>query len=261
MKSIHSKTIVFIHGNFVHYSGWKPWQDYFESKGYKTLAPPWPYKDAPVEVLRSQHPNSKIATLHLTDLIHHYTEIIKQLPEKPILIGHSMGGLLTQLLVNRDLAAAGIAIHPVPPKGVIPYELSFYKGGSKSLGLFTSTKKTYLMSFKTWQYAFTNGMSLADQKEAYEKSVIPESKLVSRDGLSSAAKIDFKKSHAPLLIISGSTDHIIPATLNYRNYKAYKNNNGSITDYKEFKGKNHYVLGLPTWKEEANYILNWIDTH
>ncbi|MCB0375390.1 MAG: alpha/beta hydrolase [Sinomicrobium sp.] len=213
MKSINSKTIVFIHGAFVHYSTWQEWRDYFASKGYKTLMPAWPHKEAAPEVLRGSQPNRDIASLHLKDLIEHYTGIIKALPEKPILIGHSYGGLLTQILVNRDLAAAGICIHPVPPQGVIPYEFSFLRAGWKSLGLFTNANKAYLMSFKDWQYAFTNGMTLHAQKRAYETAVVPESKRVSRDGLSAAARVDFKKDHAPLLFMAGTADHIMPSTL------------------------------------------------
>ena len=260
-KTIQSKTIVFITGAFVSHHGWKAWQSYFESKGYKTIAPAWPHKDAPAAELRNRQPDdTALATLTLTELIDHYAAIVKALPEKPILIGHSLGGMITQILLNRDLAEAGIAIHPAPPLGVFPYEFSFLKAGWKALGLFSSTKKTYLMSFKDWQYAFVNGMALKEQKKAYEENTIPESKTVARGALTSAAKIDYEKPHAPLLITSGDTDTIIPAHLNYRNYKKYKQN-GSVLDYKEFKGRNHFVVGLPTWKEDADYILEWIGKH
>ena len=257
-NTINSKTIVFITGAFVSHHSWAEWQSYFESKGYKTIAPAWPFKDAPAEELRKRQPNdTQLASLTLTQLVDHYAAIIKALPEKPIVIGHSLGGLVTQIIVNRDLAAAGIAIHSVPPLGIIPYEFSFLKAGWKSLGLFTSLKKTYLMSFKDWQYAFVNTMPLQEQKEAYEQYTIPESKTVARGGLSSAAKVDFAKPHAPLLLTSGSIDTIIPAHLNIRNYKKYKNN-GSVLDYKEFEGRNHYVIGQPGWVGDADYILDWI---
>lgn len=260
MKNIQSKTVVFVTGAFVTNRGWKPWQNFFEEKGYKTLAPAWPGKEGAPQDLRAKHPsgNDTLTSLTLAQLVDHYANIIKQLPEKPIIVGHSLGGLITQILINRGLGAAGIAIHPVPPQGVIPYELSFLRGGGASLGLFTSMKKTYLMSFKKWQYAFVNGMSLEDQKKAYEENTIPESKRVARGGLTSAAHVDFKKDHAPLLIISGSTDTIIPASLNLRNFKAYKTPN-SVTEYKEFEGKNHFVVGLPSWKDEAGYILDWVN--
>lgn len=259
MQTINSKTIVFITGAFVSNSCWDEWRVYFESKGYKTLAPAWPYKDAPVEELRRRHQQNdkKLALLTLKELVDHYANIIQSLPEKPIVIGHSFGGMLTQIMVNRDLAAAGIAIHSIPPLGVLPYEFTFLKAGWKSLGIFTSLAKTYMMSFKDWQYAFVNGMSLKEQRDAYEKYTIPESKTVSRGALTSAAKVDYKKPHVPLLFTAGDADHITPAHLNNRNYNAYKKN-GSVLDYKLFKGRNHYVLGLPTWKEDADFILDWI---
>ncbi|MBF4494513.1 alpha/beta hydrolase [Flavobacterium sp. MR2016-29] len=253
-----TKTILFVTGAFVSNSCWDEWELYFESKGYTTLAPAWPFKDAPAETLRKRQPNdTALAGLTLSGVIDHYAAIAKSLPEKPIIIGHSLGGMITQILLNRDLAAAAVAIHPVAPQGIIPYEFSFLKGSWKSLGLFTSSKKTYMMSFKDWQYAFVNGMPLKDQKEAYEKLTIPESKSVLRGGLTSQAYVDFKKQHAPLLITSGEFDNLIPPHLNIRNYKKYKAN-GSITEYKEFAGRNHNVLGQATWKEDADYILNWI---
>jgi alpha-beta hydrolase superfamily lysophospholipase len=261
MKSINSKNVVFVTGAFVHNSCWDEWRSYFESQGYTTAAPPWLFKNAPPEHLRNKQPDDTfLAALTLSKLIEHYAGIVKSFPEKPIVIGHSLGGLITQILVNRDVTAAGVAIHSVPTLGVFPYEFSFLKAGWKSLGLFTSIKKTYLMSFKDWQYAFVNGMPLEEQRAAYEKYIIPESKTVTRGGLTSAAKVDYMKPHAPLLLTSGSIDNIIPAHLNIRNFKKYVKND-SVLDYKEFEGRNHFVLGQSTWKQDADYILNWIDQH
>lgn len=262
MKTINSKTIVFVTGAFVSHNGWDHWRDYFESKGYATLAPSWPHKDGTAEELRNRQPNdTDLAKVRYTDVVDHYADIIKQLPEKPILIGHSLGGLTVQKLLQRDLGAACIAIHSVPPQGVLSFEWSFIRSLWNPLGLFSSTDKTYLMSFKDWQYSFTNGMSYADQKHAYDISTIPESRKALRDPLTSAGKIDFKKPHPPILIIAGSTDHIMPASISYSIYKRYKNNSDSVVDYKNFEGHNHYVLGLPTWKEEADFILNWLDNN
>lgn len=258
--SISSKTVLFVTGAFVSHQGWDPWKAYFESKGYNCVAPAWPEKDGSPADLRSKHPNSPIAKVRLRQLIDHYADIAKSLPEKPIIVGHSLGGLVTQVLINRDLGVAGICIHPVPPQGVFPYEFSFLRAGWKALGLFTSTKKTYLMSLSDWQYAFTNGMTLDEQKDSWEKNTIPESKLVARDGLTSAAKVDFRLDHAPLLIITGTKDHILPAHLARRIYKKYKATDkaASITEFKEFEGNNHFVISLPNWKTTADYVLDWI---
>src|SRR5438270_9855943 len=258
MNYITSKTIVFITGAFVSHTCWDEWKSYFEIKGYRTVASPWPHKDGPAEVLRGRHPDAAIASVRLSQLIDHYVGIIEKLEEKPILIGHSLGGLITQILLQKDLAAAGIAIHSVPPQGIIPTQFSFYKATWKSLGLFTSTKKSYLMSFKDWQYAFTNNMPLQEQQIAYEQFAIPESKLALRDSLTKVAKVDFKKSRPPLLFIAGSIDHCIPPALNHKNFIKYKGSN-SITEYKVFPGRNHFVLGQPTWKEDAGYILDWME--
>jgi len=258
MNLSNTKTIVFITGAFFNHSCWDEWIIFFKSKGYKTVAPPWPYKNESAEVLRGRHPDEKVASIRLQHLIDYYTEIVEKLPNKPILIGHSYGGLLTQLLLQKDLALTGIAIHSVAPQGLITFKFSFYKGTWGTLGFFTLLKKTFLMPFKQWQYAFTNGMSFEEQKEAYEKLVVPESKLALRDVLTKTAKIDFTKPHAPLLFIAGSGDHIIPSSLNYSNFKKYKNFD-SITAFKEFRGRNHFVLGQPNWKEVANFVADWLE--
>ncbi len=258
-NTLSPKNIVFITGAFVSHTCWDEWKIYFENKGYATIAPPWPCKEASADVLRKRQPNDlDLAALTLNELIDHYIKIVKSFQERPIVIGHSLGGLITQIIVNRDLAAAGVAIHSVPTLGVFPYEFSFLRAGWKALGLFSSLKKTYLMSFKDWQYAFVNGMPLEEQKAAYEAYTIPESKSVARGGLTSAAKVNYDKPHPPLLLTSGEKGTIIPAHLNLRNYKRYRRN-GSVLDYKEFPGRNHFVLGQKTWREDADYILEWLE--
>lgn len=257
----NTKTVVFITGAFVSHTGWSEWRKYFEAKGYKTVAPAWPHKDGTAEELRDLHPddNPDLAGMTLQELIDHHVDIVAKLPEKPILIGHSTGGLLVQLLVNRGLAAAGVAIHPFPPQGVIPYEFSFLRAGWRALG-FGSQRKTYLMSLPTWQYAFVNGMPYEEQKRAYDENVTPESKRLARGALTKLASVDFDKPHAPLLITAGDKDHIIPATLNRRNYDRYPQNS-SVTEYKNFPGRNHFVLGQDTWREDADYIVEWLQKH
>jgi len=258
MKKISPGTILFITGAFVGNNCWDDWKLYFESNGYSTSAPPWPHKDASTETLRNRQPDAGIASNRLDKLTDYYAGIVRQLPAPPVLIGHSIGGLIVQLLLQRGLGIAGVAIHSVPPQGIFTFKLSFLKAGWAALGFFTPAKKSYLMSFKQWKYAFTNGMDCEVQKSTYYKFVIPESKLIVRDTITSAAKINFENPHAPLLLMSGTADHTIPASLNYTNYKKYKNS-GSVTDYMECKGRNHFVLGQATWKEDAGYIKNWIE--
>ncbi|SHL96663.1 alpha/beta hydrolase [Chitinophaga sp. CF418] len=259
MSKIKSKTILFITGAYVSHACWDKWRLYFEGHGYNTIAPPWPCKDADAVTLRKRHPYKALAAVSMYDIIDHYNAIIRKLPERPILIGHSFGGLFAQVLLNRGVAAAAVAIHAVPPQGVIPYELNFLKSNAATLGFFTSINKTFLMSFSKWRFAFTNGMPRQIQESSYEEMVIPESKKAARGGLTKAAYVDFKKEHEPLLLLAGTQDQCIPAHLCKRVYERYKSKN-SITDF-VLKDRNHFVLGQPTWKEDAGYILNWLNQH
>jgi pimeloyl-ACP methyl ester carboxylesterase len=256
---IKSRTIVFITGAFVSHACWDNWKSFFESKGYHVIAPPWPAKEGSAVTLRNRHPDPALAAVTLPAILNDLIRLINSLPEKPILIGHSFGGLMAQVLMNKGLADAVVAIHAAPPKSVIPYEFAFLKSNARALGYFTPVNKTYMRSFKSWQYAFTNGMSMERQKDTYYHLAIPESKRAVRGGLTSAARIDFQKEHVPLLLIAGSKDNCIPAHLCKRVFESYKHN-GSVTEF-VLKDRNHFVLGLPTWQEDATGILNWLRTH
>ncbi|MBC7937802.1 MAG: alpha/beta hydrolase [Rhizobacter sp.] len=257
MENNLPKSIVFITGAFVGNNCWDEWIVYFENSGYCCMAPAWPFKDAPPEDLRNRHPDAAIASNRLNDLTDYFATIVNALQEQPIIIGHSLGGLIVQLLLQRGIGAAGVAIHSFPPYGVNTFRYSFIKAWWEAIGLFTSPGKTYMVSFKKWKYTVANGMECQHRKDLYYRYAIPESKLVIRDTFKCMAKINFKKDRAPLLFISGSRDRIIPASLNYMNYKKYRKDN-SITDYKESKGQNHLVFGHPAWTEDAEFILYWL---
>lgn len=261
LNVIRSKTIIFITGAFVTNSCWDEWRTWFESKGYHTSAPAWPCKDGAAAELRGRQPHdTALANLTLDSVISYFESVARKCEEKPVLIGHSLGGLIVQVLVSRGVAEAGVAIHSVPTKGVLPYERSSVRSIKSALGIFTSGKKTYMMPFSTWQYAFTNGMSPEEQRTAYENFTVPESRRVARGALSKVAAVDYNALHVPLLLTSGSDDNILPAHLNKRNFRRYRQN-GSVITYKEFPGRNHFVLGQSTWKEDAQFILSWLEQH
>jgi len=257
MNTTLSKTIVFITGAFIGNNCWDEWKIYFESNGYNTLAPPWPHKGSSPEELRRRHPDAALASNRLEGLTEYFAAIIETLPEKPILIGHSLGGLIVQLLLQRGMGVAGVAIHSFPPPGRAIFRCSFIRKWWEAMGFFTSTKEPYLMHFIRWKYSIVNGMTCEQQKESYYAYLVPESKLLIRDAFISRSKIDFRKTHPPLLFISGSQDQIIPATQNHDNFEKYEKSD-SITDYKDFEESNHLIFGDAMGMEEADFILFWL---
>ena len=257
MANTPTKSIVFITGAFISNNCWDEWISYFEKEGFKCVAPAWPYKNASAEELRNRPAKDPIALNTLTSLIDHFGSIINALPEKPVLIGHSIGGLIVQLLLQRELGVGGVAIHSFPPKGINRFWLSFLKAIWEAMVLFSSANETYLMPFNKWRYTIANALDYEQQKELYYLYAIPESKRLIREAFNCVASIDFDKPHAPLLLTSGGNDKLIPASLTYHNYRKYAKTN-SITDYVEFRSHTHLAFGVASWKDEAEVILHWL---
>jgi len=257
MTNAATKSIVFITGTFIGRNCWDEWKKYFESKGYQCTAPAWPGKNASSEILRNRHPDFAIASNRLSGLVDYFAGIITEFPVKPILIGHSLGGLVVELLLQRGLGMAGIAIHPFPSTGVSLFNFSFLKVILAPMGFFTSSHKTYMIPFRKWKNIIANGMDCEKQKQLFYKYAIPESKLIIRDVFRPTAKIDFGRDRPPLLLISGSRDKVVSSPLVFSMYEKYKMGS-SITDYRDFKGRNHLAFENPLWKEETDFIHFWL---
>jgi len=141
---------------------------------------------------------------------------------------------------------------------VPPLELAFLLGTWPVINPFVPASSPYLMSFTHFQKHFANTLTLAEQRVAYDLDIVPESRRLSRGGLSLAARVNFRKPHAPLLFIAGEKDALMPASLNRRNYRSYKNSS-SITEFKEFPGRDHYsIIGGKQWEEVADFALSWV---
>ena len=255
------KTIVLIHGAWMTPTCWEPFISFFEKLGYRVLAPAWPYKETSIEEQR-KNPDPRLGTLGIKEIVDHYEKIIREEKEPPLLIGHSFGGLFVQMLLDRGVGSAGIAIDPAPPKGVF----SFYPSVLWSLRLPLITpfawRKTLIWPFNHFQYAFVNTMPLEDQRRAYDTYAVPESGRIFWQAalmpILDAGKVNFKNSsRAPLLIIAGSKDHIVPAVINRSNFRKYKHS-GAKTDFKEFSGRGHWIIAEPGWEEVAEYCHTWI---
>ena len=254
-----TKTIALIHGNFVTRHSWDPWVARYSAHGYKVVPIAYPGRDKPVKVLQAHRKDPFLRTLDLKTTLDHHVRQIRALGEKPIIIGHSFGGLLTQLLVQRDLAAAAVVIDSVAPPGVLSLKWSFYRGTWPVLNPFAGSSP-YYMSFKDYQYAFANDQTLAEQRVGYDVDIVPESRRLARGALMPAAKVHFKRAHAPLLFIAGEKDHLMPASLNHSNYERYKRNSASLVEFKQFPGRGHYsIIAGQGWEQVADYALGWVE--
>ena len=252
-----SKTIVFIHGMYMTPLCWEYWLPYFEAKGYRCLAPGWPGRDKPVEELRKKHPDPELGQLTLGRVIEHYATLIRTLDEKPILIGHSMGGLVVQLMLQRQAAVAGVAISSAPPQGVITAKWAFIRSNIPHINPFTNQNIPIQMSLKRFQYTFANVLPLEQQQAAFERYAVPESRRVPVGALTRTGRIAFRRPHPPLLLVAGSNDHLIPSALIRTNWNRYKRS-PSITDFMEFPGRSHFIIGQEGWQEVADYINVWL---
>jgi len=251
-----SKTVVFVHGMYMTPLCWEHWVEYYQAHGYTCLAPAWPGRDQPVDTLRKLHPDPRLGALTLSAVLESVANTVKALDEKPILVGHSMGGLVVQSLLQRDLAEAGVTIDSAPPMGVLSLKWAFLKSNWPHVDPFVPQDHPIEMTFKRFQYTFVNTLPLAEQQAAYERYVVPESRRVPRESL--RAKVDFKKPHPPLLLIAGGADHLIPASLNRANWAKYKRS-PSVTDFKEFAGRAHFTIGQKGWEEVAGFTLAWLN--
>ncbi|RXK55572.1 alpha/beta hydrolase [Oleiharenicola lentus] len=260
-----SKTIVLIHGLWVTPRSWEKFQGYYEARGYRVLAPAWPGLKGEVEDM--QRDASSFNGTGLEQVVAHYTKIIEALPEKPIIVGHSYGGLITQILIDRGLGAAGVAIDSVSAKGIKLLPFSTYEALTPALANPFNVQGTYLFPFARWWRVFANSLSETEARAAYARYAIPApGKAIFDAALSnftpgSLAAIDFRNSNrAPLLFIGGENDVIMPASLNRKNFRKYRHSS-AVTEYQEFAGRSHFIIGEAGWEEVAAYALDWALSH
>lgn len=251
-----SKTIVLIHGNFVNDLTWAEWKAYYEEKGYKVYTPANPGHDGiPAELRENVHPD--LIKTGFIDVVNNIAALIDTLPEKPLIIGHSMAGMAVLKLMELGKGAAGVSIDGAPPKNVFP-PFQTLKTVLPAFGFF-SFKKYYMGSRKWYDYAFFNTVSDAEKQALFEKFAVPESYKVSRQlVLNSYSSINFKKPHQPILFIGGGSDNIFPPGLTKTISGKYTDKNSKV-DLKVFEGKSHFICGEKGWEKVADFILDWYE--
>jgi pimeloyl-ACP methyl ester carboxylesterase len=259
-------TIVLIHGLWMTPRSWEHWIDRYESSGYRVLAPAYPGLEVEVEALRADP--SPIEALTVPGTVEHLESIIRELETPPIIMGHSFGGVLTQILLDHGFGAAGVAIDSVPAEGVKVVPLSQIKATFPVLNNPANRHRAVPFTREQFHYAFTNTLSEEESAQVYERYHIPTPGSWVWGGILANLMpghqdtwVNFENNdRAPLLFIAGGEDHIMPASVNKSNAKRYEKSS-ALTAYKEFPGRSHFTVGQDGWEEVANHALTWAIEH
>lgn len=247
--------VVFVHGLWLLPSSWDRWAAFFEEDGFVALTPGWP--DDPVTVDEANaHPES-FAGKSIADVAAHYESIIIQLDHTPVIIGHSFGGLITQILAGRGLAGAAVAIDPAPFRGVLPLPISSLRAARPVLGNPTNRHKAIPLTYEQFRYAFANAVEEDEAKALYQQFAVPASgeplfqAAASNLNPWTEAKVDTDSaSRGPLLLISGEKDNTVPWALTNAAYKRQARNE-AVTEIVELPGRGHALTIDHGWREVA----------
>ena len=253
---------VFIHGLWLLANGWDDWLPVFEEAGYAPVAAEWP--DDPATVEEAKANPEVFAGKSVPQVADHHAELIRELSKKPVVVGHSFGGLLTQIVAGRGLAAASVAIDPAPFRGVLPLPVSALRSASPVLMNPLNLNRAVALSFGQFRYAFANAVGEFEAKELYEKYSVPGSGMPLFEAASanlnpwSGTKVDTKNpDRGPLLILSGERDHTVPWAIAHASYKKQRGNPG-VTEITEMKGRGHSLTIDSGWREVADTALTFL---
>ena len=255
------KRVVFIHGAFMSSETWGPWMQRFEARGYRAVAPAWPFLDHSVEDLK-RAPDPRFGKLGITEIVDNYASIIRDFETPPVLVGHSFGGLFVQMLLDRGIGAAGVAIDPAPPKGVLP-SASSVRASLPVVRGWGFWERVRRMSFADFQWGWVHTLSEPEQRAAYDEHAIPTSGRLFFQALlapfTDVTKVNYRNNlRAPLLIIAGQLDRTVEAKMNHANFRKYARST-AVTEYREFPGRTHWIVGQPGWEEVADFALDWLE--
>lgn len=247
--------VVFVHGLWLLPSSWDRWAAFFEEDDFVALTPGWP--DDPLTVQQANAHPEVFASKSIGDVAAHYESIITQLDHTPVIIGHSFGGLITQILAGRGLSAAAVAIDPAPFRGVLPLPISALRAAGPVLRNPTNRHKAIPLTYEQFRYAFANAVGEEEAKALYEEFAVPApgeplfQAAASNLNPWTEAKVDTENPHrGPLLIISGEHDHTVPRALTDAAYKLQSRNDG-VTEFVEMPGRGHALTIDHGWREVA----------
>jgi pimeloyl-ACP methyl ester carboxylesterase len=254
--------VVFIHGLWLHATSWEPWQDTFREAGYEPVAPGWPGE--PDTVAEARKEPAVVAGKGLDDIVGRYAAVIEALPDKPVLVGHSFGGLIVQRLLGQGLGAAGVAIDAAPIKGVLYLPPSALRVAGIVLRNPLNRNGTTMLTPGQFRYGFGNALTEDESNELFEKYAVPSPAKPLFEAaaanllIKSPAKVDTARiDRGPLLLVAGGKDHTVPATITRATRKLYGKST-AITDYREFPDRGHSLAMDHGWAEVAGASLDWL---
>ncbi|MDX6679105.1 MAG: hypothetical protein QOE31_3157 [Solirubrobacteraceae bacterium] len=254
--------VVFVHGLWLLPSSWKRWVTVFEDAGYAALTPSWP--DDPETVAEANAHPEVLAGKTIGQVADHVAATIDRLTRKPAVIGHSFGGLLTQIIAGRGLAAASVAIDPAPFRGVLPLPISSLRAARPVLGNPANRSRAVPLTYEQFRYGFANAVSEDEAKQLYDEFAVPAPGAPLFQAATAnlnpwtEAKVDTKNpERGPLLIISGEKDHTVPWAIANASYKRQKHNQ-AVTEIAEIQGRGHALTIDSGWREVADAALQFI---
>jgi pimeloyl-ACP methyl ester carboxylesterase len=255
--------MMLIHGAWLTARSWEDFGDYFALRGFDVSAPEWPRKQGDVEELRETADD--LAGLGLDEIVGHYEQLIRQLDQPPVLVGHSFGGLIVELLLDRGLGRAGAALSPAPPKGILVLPFSSFKSASPALAHPSKRHGVVTLTREEFGYGFVNTFTPEDAAAAYERYAVPETGQIFYEAgfanfsLHPPTQVHFKNDErAPLLIVGADEDHTVPASVSKAQYRKYDGSSAQ-TDYLEFEGRPHLFVVGDGSEEVASAIDSWLD--
>jgi non-heme chloroperoxidase len=258
--------VVFVHGLWLLAESWDQWKSLFEERGYAAVAIDWP---GDAESFEAAHANpDTLAGTSVPDVADHIAEVIKGLNRKPIVIGHSFGGLLVQIIAGRGLAAASVPIDPAPSQGVLPLPVSTLKSSLPVLGNPLNFGKTVTLTFDQFRYGFANAVSDEEARSLYSTFHTP----APGRPLFQAATANFNpwaktkinrttSARGPMLFITGGDDNIVPFALANAAFKKQHASNSAATEIIEIPGVGHSLVIDHGWKVVADAVLDFLDRH
>ncbi|WP_426518820.1 alpha/beta hydrolase [Diaminobutyricibacter sp. McL0618] len=254
--------VIFIHGLFLHSNAWQPWIDLFAEHGYAATAPGWPGDSDTVEATRA-NPDA-LNNVGIDAICHHYADLIGDSNPKPIIVGHSFGGLIAQELLANDYAAAAVAIDPAQIKGAKSLPFAELKTGLPVLKNPANKKRTVTLTPKQFRFSFGNTLDDDESQSLYDQWSIPgPGRPLFEDATAnfsrkSPAALDTAHVRGPLLLTSGSVDNTVPLKVTKEVFGLYASG-PSVTEFHEFEGRGHSLTIDHGWRDVADVALAWLD--